>query len=285
MENVKHTVDTPRPGLYRGVPQEVYHAWGAISNSALSHLKRSPRHLRQHLDTPVEPTPAMLLGSATHTAILEPDQFDARYMRAPDVDRRTKEGKALIDSIYAAYPGVALLKPDEYDRCIGMRDAVHGCETASNLLHGTGDVELSFVWEHENGVLRKGRADRVSWEIAGGTIVDLKTTKDARRSAFERTIFAMGYYNQGAGYVDGIRAQSLAIKHYTIIAVESEAPYGVCVYRMRDEVIEAGRIENAALLEKYAACLAANEWPGYSDEIMDIGLPVWAWDNIERGME
>jgi len=284
----------PKPGLHKGVPAADYHAWRAVSNSTLQHFKRSPLHARYALDNPTEPTAAMLLGSATHAAILEPEMFADAYVSGPEVDLRTKEGKQRWSSLQEHFPSATILRHGDYKRCVDMQKAVHDNPTAHHLLHGTGDVELSFAWDHflaeerkelrSKGVdlLCKGRADRVSWEIAGGTIVDLKTCRDARKPAFERTIFSMGYYNQGAMYVDGIRAQNVGIKHYSIIAVESEPPHGVAVYRLRDDVLEAGRMENEALLRRYAECVRDNSWPSYGDDIVDIALPAYAWGDIEE---
>lgn len=277
----------PKPGIYKGLPERVYHGeWRAVSNSALQHMKRSPAHFRYAQDHPMEPTQAMLIGSATHCAILLPDLFPGLYAELPDLDMRTKAGKEAFMAIREAMPDAGLLKSSDYAACLAMRDAVHKNTAAKALLSGYGDFELSFAWDDKDtGVRCKGRADRVSWEIAGGTIVDLKTTRDARRAAFERSIFSMGYYNQGALYVDGIRAHKHAIRHYSIIAVEKEPPYGVAVYRMKDEVLEAGRIENRDLLDLYVQCEAAQEWPGYPVEITDVGIPEWSWKQIEERID
>lgn len=277
----------PKPGIYKNLPERVYHGeWRAVSNSALQHMKRSPAHFRYAQDHPAEPTPAMMLGSATHCAILLPDLFPALYLAGPEGDARTKVYKEELAALMESNPGAVILRPDDYAACIAMRDAVHANPTAKALLSGYGDFELSFAWDHaDTGVRCKGRADRVSWDIAGGTIVDLKTTRDARRAAFERSIFAMGYYNQGALYVDGIRAHKHAIKHYSVIAVEKEPPYGVAVYRMKDEVLEAGRIENRDLLDLCVQCEAAQEWPGYPVEITDVGIPEWSWKQIEERID
>lgn len=277
----------PKPGIYKRLPAGEYHnVWRAVSNSLLQAMKRSPAHMRHAMDHAEEPTPAMVIGSAVHCAVLEPDIFPGMYF-ACEGDRRTKAVKEAIAALEAEYPGAVILSTEDYARCLAIRDSVYANATAKALLAGAGDVELSFAWNHQcasgSPVLCKGRADRVSWDIAGGTIVDLKTTPDARRGAFERKIFALGYYNQGALYVDGVRAHKLAIKHYSVIAIEKEPPYGVAVYRMKDEVLEAGRIENGELLTKTAKCLKSGLWPGYTNDITDIGLPDWAWRTIEEG--
>ena len=65
-----------------------------ITNSMLSKLsEKSPAHFKYWLDNKPEPTAAMQLGSAIHSAILTPLEFTKNYVVAPDIDKRTKAGK------------------------------------------------------------------------------------------------------------------------------------------------------------------------------------------------
>jgi exodeoxyribonuclease VIII len=75
-----------------------YHAHPAISKSHLDLIARSPLHYWARFLDPKrvipEPTPAMRIGSAVHTHVLELDKWDTEYTVAPDgLDRRTKAGK------------------------------------------------------------------------------------------------------------------------------------------------------------------------------------------------
>ncbi|MDZ4154211.1 PD-(D/E)XK nuclease-like domain-containing protein, partial [Methylicorpusculum sp.] len=47
----------------------------SVSSSQLKLLLRSPLHFQQGLNEAHEETPAMRIGTAIHTALLEPDQF------------------------------------------------------------------------------------------------------------------------------------------------------------------------------------------------------------------
>jgi hypothetical protein len=273
---------TPGPGVYRGIPMAEYHAWNAASNSRLNLLKRSPAHLKAELDNPSPDTDAFRLGRATHAAILEPDIFERIYMRAPELDRRTKAGKEAWAALQAEHGLDTILKPDEYDLCIAMRDSVRRRVSAVGLLGGKGDCELSAVWvDEKSGVLCKGRADRVSYDLDGGTVVDVKTTTDAGRFAFERSIFNFGYHRQAAFYLRGFNAVNVPVRHFTIIAVEKKPPHEVGIYRLVDSAIEAGAEQINDLLAQYQQCVGSGVWPGYPDEILDIALPTWAWNQIE----
>ena len=78
------------------IPAKEYHATKAVSQSLLKRLGQSPAKLRWHLDHPQDEkdSPAKRVGSAVHCALLEPEKFESSVVVMPDVDRRTKAGKA-----------------------------------------------------------------------------------------------------------------------------------------------------------------------------------------------
>ena len=82
----------PDPGIYADIPNEVYHALPGVSKSMLDKLDESPAHLRDAIDNPVhEQTMPMMIGSATHCAVLQPDKFEDQYIVMSDIDGRTSE--------------------------------------------------------------------------------------------------------------------------------------------------------------------------------------------------
>lgn len=305
-------VPAPTPGVYPGVAMDEHHAWDAASQSRLSRLMRSPAHLRAYIEQPPTDTPALALGRAIHTAVLEPEKFDDLYTLAEQCMATTKAGHRCTN------PGVwmhktigwvcgvhvkgneagiggaqaAVLSPEDHAVCLGIRDSVAKSTTATGLITGPGQVELSMVWEdRDSGVLCKGRWDRHSPEVAGGAIVDLKTTVSALRRDFERSIFSFNYHAQGGFYLMGAEARRIPVRHYCIIATEKTPPYAVGVYRLTEGAIQAGQELIRPLLKLYAQLREQppEQWPGYPDEVQDISLPDWAWkvtderiDEIER---
>jgi hypothetical protein len=65
-----------------------------LSYSSLREFAISPRHFLRYKLRQKEQTPAMVFGSLVDCMILTEDQVEARFAVAPDVDRRTKDGKA-----------------------------------------------------------------------------------------------------------------------------------------------------------------------------------------------
>jgi len=271
----------PEVGLHLDIPSHEYHAINAVSSHRLSLLKRSPAHLLHEILFPTPQTEAMKLGEAVHCAILEPDLFPDRYCPAPKVDRRTKAGKEIYENFLQENVGRVVLKHDEFLSCCAMSGKVNGHSVASKLIDRADMKEVSgFFNDPVTGLFCRMRADAICKSI--GTIVDLKTTQNASPSEFERSIFKFGYHRQGAFYIDAAQVLGLKIDHYAIIAVESEAPHCVAVYRLKNDVIELGRRENIALMEVWKKCADADEWPAYPELVTDIGIPAWAKNQTEK---
>jgi exodeoxyribonuclease VIII len=272
MKQPDERTQTPPPGVYDSVPEAEYHRWDAISNSHLTEMARSPLHCRWAIDHPTDPTPAMVFGSAVHVAILEPERFIEEYAIAP-TGRRTKEEKEAWAAFEAEHAGKTPLKRDDFGACQAMCKAVMAHPTASAAITTEGRNELSVVWVcPTTEVTCKCRIDRL---LDKAMAVDLKTTKDASREAFTKSIGSYGYHRQAAMYLDGAEAAGLHAEEFVIVAVEKTPPYGVAVLAMDEEAIEIGRYEYLQMLEAYAECLSTAQWPGYSDSVVDISVPGW----------
>lgn len=262
---------TPAIGIHKRIPFADYHAWEAVSHSALKTLRdKTPAHLAYERAHPREATPAMRLGAAIHMAVLEPAEFDSRYCQGPE-DARTKEGKARLAEILAWNPQADILRGPDWSTCHGVAWAVRNHPTARLLLDG--ETECSAAWE-QDGLLCKARFDAVSKDTR--TIVDLKTTRDASPDGFGRAIFNLGYHIQAAHYLRGAEALGMGIRHFVLIAVETEPPHLVATYRLQDGAVAAGAEELDGLLGRYAECVRTNRWPGYPVEPVEITIPEWA---------
>ena len=299
-DDVTDQATTPTPGVYTGVPMSEYHKWDAASNSRLSRLLKSPAHLKAAMDEEYTETPAQRQGRVSHTAILEPDEFESRYVVIGQCDGKTKSGKRCSRSgaVYregqsfcgqhdpkpgVAHEGPEVISESERDVALAQRDKVFSRAAAKTLLTGSGEVELGVLWhDQETDVLCKGRWDRHSPDIAGGAIVDLKTTKDASRLEFERSIFNFGYFRQAGLYLSGAQVRRLPAKRFVIIAVEKTPPYEVAVYRLSDSATEEGLKQSRLLLRRYAECAESGEYPGYPDRVVDVFLPPWAFGKIDE---
>jgi hypothetical protein len=274
----------PVVGIHQGLPADEYHRINAASNSRLTKLERSAAHLRAAIDEPREPTDAMEFGTAAHFAVLQPDFFSAFYLRGPDGPWNKNPWKAQVEAMRAENPDLTVLHADAYDGILRIVDSVYAHPAAAKALTGSAAMtELSCVWLNDDAAIDcKARIDLLNEGLAA--TVEFKTALDASDSVFEKQIYNLRYYRQGAFYLDGMEILRPDVKwqHHIIIATEKTPPFATNVFRVREDAIQIGRDELRPLLARYAKCIATNEWPAYGTEFKEISLPPWAWDQVDE---
>lgn len=272
-----------KPGIYTAgqLSNSAYHSGPGISCTGLKKIAVSPAHFKRG---EFKQTAAMVMGSATHSAILEPDSFAKQYVTLPaGKDRRSAEYKALCASHGTDN---VLVSADSFQ--IGaMQSAVRANPVANKWLYQeSGRNELSvYAKDPETGVLVRCRFDRL---LDRGFSPDLKTTTDASPRGFSNIISKYGYAFQAAMYLDTyFWATGDRLSGFGFICVEKAAPHNVMCYRLDDESIEVGRHQYRQALIKYASCLESGVWSGYdgADEETLIGLPNWQISQYEEDLE
>lgn len=243
---------------HHDIPFQEYRSWEGLSQSGLRHLARSPGHYQHYLRNPMASTPAMRFGSIVDCLVLEPDDFEQRYLVAPEMDRRTREWKAWRDDHPAA--DREIITQDEYARALSCRAAIMLHDEAGRLVSES-DHQVSWRGTID-GAAVKGRADMVAQ--SGWWVADLKTTQDCSEHAFGRSAAAYKYFHQAWMYS---RLHELATVHeectteWYWVVVESEPPHGVAVYRASVAgLMEAGQ-DVRRLLRLYHACTKVGQWP------------------------
>lgn len=268
--------EPPPPGIHPGVPFDVYASWDATNHSLLREVGRSPAHAREYLVHPPASTKDQDFGHALHVAVLEPDRFDAQYVLAIKVDRRTNVGKAAWAEFCTANAHRIPLIPDEYEQCMAMREAVW-TSSAAELLKGPGLNEVCAVWkDDETGLTCKARYDRLTARLGWSVIVDVKTAVDGGMDVFARACARYAYHEQCAFYLDGAAALAPRERRFLHLVVEKDRPHCVVVYELDDQAIEAGRRRNRRALRALAKAKQTGIWPGYPDGWNPLSIPKWA---------
>lgn len=256
-----------------------YHAHSAVSKSHLDLIARSPLHYwARYLDpdrVAPEPTPAMRLGTALHTHVLELSRWDQEIAVAPPINRLTKAGKEEWAAFMAASADRTVITADDAAQVMAMGRAVLGHPAAAMLLGLPGKAETTHMWtDASTGLKCKCRPDWLTDD--GSIVVDLKTTKDASPRGFKQSVVNFGYYKQAAWYLEGLQqATGRRPDQFIFICVESTAPYACAVYAADAEMIERGHDQAMRDLAKLAVCRAADHWPSYSEQIETLSLPAW----------
>jgi hypothetical protein len=280
--------------IIHDMPNAEYHAAAAIGSSGLKLIARSPLHYwAKRLNPESEPdeqTPSQKLGTAYHTAIFEPERFEAEYIALPDgLDRRTKEGKKLYQDTEDS--GAIPIGGKDYATVCMMADAGrnHGAmQVIFNIAGGFAEASLFFT-DEETGVDCKIRPDYmippcVTTLFPHGLIIDGKSCGDAREEEFFRDVWSYEYHTQAAFYVDGFQSvyKTTHPPKFLWLAQEKEVP-AVMVHGVPEKLLRRGRRSYRKSLEVYAACKLAGKWPGYSSTVKDLALPGWVGKLIDEG--
>lgn len=255
-----------------GMSMPDYLAVRALSKSSAGALLRSPSHL--YCTPPTEPTDAMQFGTLVHALVLEPGTENRIAAVRPHWDARTKAGKELRDSWTAENHGKMAFTADEWQRAKDCASAVLA-HPASRLLLDGGRSEVSIFWADERtGVPCKCRPDYLRDDLV---ISDLKTTADASPQAFAKTCARLGYHAAHAHYSEGVRVMyGEAPRSFILIAAEPEPPYGVAIYELDAEAVEAGALIMARAADAWLKAIEQGWNTGYPQTIMPLELPRWA---------
>ena len=298
--------ETFAPGRYPDIEEDVYHPSAGISKSMLSYMQ-CPIKVKA---PPKPPTPAMIVGSAVHHAILEPDKFDKLYAKPLQLPadimvidtiadmkdilkqmgiKATGAKGALMDALKeadgnlvflsdlkteheSANMGKTVITDEAYDKALRMRDSVHAHPMASELLGMCSAFEESHYWiDERTGELCKARTDAFA---SDNCIVDLKKVANASEWGFSKAINDYKYHWQDAWYTRGTKADN-----FFFICVEDDGPSFVTeVYCLTDRDKCQGQREVDAALDRYITCRDLDDWPSYNDNdrINMIELPRYA---------
>lgn len=260
-------------GPYRAkLTTEAYHAHPAINSTSLKDALRSPAHYAYRKAFPIEPTPAMQFGTIAHEAILEPDKFKNTAVICPEFSG-TGSRAAKADWL-KENAGKRILTVEQMANVEGMLAAIANHSTAKALLFSGRAEDSMFCTDSETGLELKARPDFLRDDR---TIIDVKTTIDANPMSFGKVVANFGYHTQAWHYAQVV-SEATGHEHtrFVIIAVEREAPWGVAVFEMSENVMAQGRRLQRKALQIIAESKASGRWPSYGDGLFQLDLPAWA---------
>lgn len=277
---------TPNEGIHLDVPFDDYRGWDAVGVHDLMLVNRSLAHFTNSRENPIAPTDAMRFGTAAHSWILTPELAPDEVMVAPKIDRRTKAGKEAWADFQAMSASKTIVSEEEAHHLAKMANAVATSPAARNLLDQAPLREVSFLrTDPEADVVCRGRADAMAPDCSW--IVDLKTTVNASPGEFARTAAKFNYHAQAAFYLDHLTAltehdsdpPANHLPTFMFVVVEKLPPYGVGVYYLDAEAIEAGRTLYRRALNSYSTYAKGQMLTaGYNSSVIpdEISLPRWA---------
>jgi hypothetical protein len=274
------------PGIYRGMKYEEYAEINAFNSHLVPHTLRSLKHLDYVLKSEDEQDErkCFTVGRMVETLLFEPNEFSSQFQVIPEFyngakneikpwNLNSKTCKGILADIQRS--GKTPIKSNEFTLAKTMAESVREHRTARQLV-AAAERGIALVWKDETfGVLCKAFLDMLtvdSLNVDCKAIADLKTTINASKGDFRRSAGKFGYHIQGAMYVDGWRVLTGEELPFDIVAVESEPPHCVAVYRLDTEAIQTGQGAYTRALKRYLGYLEG-ERSGYSDFVEEMQLP------------
>jgi exodeoxyribonuclease VIII len=253
----------------------------AISATLLKAIiKQSPVHAEERMKN-FKATPTMKLGTAFHAKVLESTEYDDLIAVSPDCDKRTKAGKEIHAKFLETVGDKTVITQEQSLLVDRMSEACMAHPQVQALVEKCHETEIEIDFEFDS-MDCKAKIDMADEE---GTIVDFKTCQDASPEAFMRASANFSYHLQLAWYARAMGLKWHEVNAY-IVAVENTAPHGVAVYKFSKNAMLNGwelcKV-GVGMWKEHKMNLAIGDgtFP-YTDEVLELELPVWA-TNMNEG--
>ena len=292
-----------------------YHADSEhINGSGLWNIyDRCPAAWR-YKDEEDEQSKALIFGTGSHTALLEPERFEAEYSRMPTKDDFGDNLLVTVSDMnsWAKERGIKGLSGKtkaeviKIIRSTGEPVRIYDEERLFAELNAKGRILLegndydaimqmravihanSYYSSLLSGAYSEvsilgqllGEPSKVRFDCLtrGGDIIDYKTSVSAKPDEFFRHAARLGYFMKMAMQHDMfIEAYGHAPRSVNLLVQEKKSPFIPALIRLTDEQLRIGRIQLRSAMEIYKACKKANSWPGYSmgNPVIEMETPEW----------
>lgn len=257
-----------------------------LSHSAFNEFCKSPRHFIQYKMRQKVETPSMAYGTMAHCLVLEPEEFENRFVISPQFDKRTKVGKAGWQEFIAGiqernererqrceatkqpYYDLKVVNQKDYDTANYVKNCIYANDAAAYVLKQITQTEMDVEWEYM-GLKWRGKIDGKGERI----ICDLKFIADADPKKVQRSIKHDGYGRQGVHYKRGARCP----KHdYYLIAADRTG--NVSVHLMNDAYLHIESKEIDHYIAHFKRCVFQGAWNQSYDFFAPNGIyEIKAW--------
>jgi hypothetical protein len=246
---------------------KAYHEMPAISSSAVKTVATSS--LYHWKNAKFNSTPAMILGSAFHAMLLEPEK---NLVVNSELSRRGS--KAWKEQEELLQDDQILLPEGEFRQCQEMRQGCLQNKMARNLLANEDLLaEYSFIAEcPETGLELKCRPDGLLKEA--GIVIDLKSCLDASYRGFDKAVRNYRYDLQECFYRYVLKLCGYPTTNFIFIATEKNS-YATACYEMSDKYNKYAEDEMFKTLRKIKVAQDTNTFDTGWPELDTINLPAY----------
>lgn len=257
-------------GIYELESYEQYASIPALRSSELKKMAKSPAHYRAAIIYKKPPSnqsqKTFDKGKAFDVLMLHGQKlFNSSIATDPGINKNSNDYKAWAKQ----QTGKLILKKEEIESILEMQAHAFKKQRFAEIFGVDGYRHRVIVWQcSRTSLWCKAEID---WITPDGRVVDLKSARDAGFWFFSRNAYRLGYFHQGAFYLDGLQhVTGIDHKEFYLAAVEVDPPWESHVFRVPREQLYQAHAQNTDNMAKLRQCFETNEWPGYPDEIMDI---------------
>lgn len=268
----------------------------------------------RYKDEEDEQSKALVFGTGGHTALLEPERFEAEYSRMPTKDDFGAELLVTVSDMnsWAKERGIKGLSGKtkaeviKIIRSTGEPVRIYDEERLFAELNAKGRILLegddydaimqmravihanSYYSSLLSGAYSEvsilgqllGEPSKVRFDCLtrGGDIIDYKTAVSAKPDEFFRHAARLGYFMKMTMQHDMfVEAYGHAPRSVNLLVQEKKSPFIPALIRLTDDQLRIGRIQLRSAIEIYKACKKANSWPGYSmgNPVIEMETPEW----------
>lgn len=202
----------------------------------------------------------MTFGSAFHCMILEPEEFEKRFVV---LDRRTKDGKEKAN--IAEQSGLSVITQSDLENIKGMQESLRSHPQFKTCFEQRESVEEVVYWNESfsgKNVKAKARVDFTTKDF----VYDLKTT-DKPDLNFRWSIKDFGYDRQAMWYLDGTKKQD-----FIFIAVQKKEPYDIGFYTLSQTIKDKACQRIIKAINEMHECERTQTWPHLNNgQVIEIG--------------
>lgn len=244
-----------------------YQQIDAVNHSNLKNMDISPRYYKCQLNSTYS-SDAMNLGTAIHTALLEPDKANFVVF-----DGKVKRGKAW-DNFKELNEGNIILSKGDSNKLESAQQSVMANNMIKNIFTDPDlETELTLEWTDEKtGLNCKARIDA----YVDGYMYDLKTSSALTPDAFLRNAYKYYYHTQMAFYMRGLRACGYHCNDAKIVVVQTVLPFDSYMVNLPVDTLDFADKKIDEWLDKLQECQDEDNFYGFDQEAYNFDLPAWA---------
>lgn len=262
------------------ITETMYHSdKSAISRGDIVNFLRSPAHFyhNRFIKEENEVTEAMKFGTAAHTLLLEPGKFRQKFAEMPDFgDFRSSKNRENRDAWLSDQPpGAIICTKEEVDCLLGISKSLLEHKIGKEIFKDGICEAIGYYRDPVTGFKCRIKPDFVSSSLKA--VVDFKTTRDARKFVFSKSIWESRYDIQLAMYAEGVKhITNWVPKERVWIVAEKTPPYAVAAYYASEQMKSFSDNDYRRGLDGIFSSLISNQYGFYQEEAEEIDYPGYA---------